>query len=508
MSELDSIQKYFLNKIQTIELSKSGIVINSNNILFKTIKNQDIKEIHPFFDILSHIFSVDNDEVNFNAIQLDLKDKIIIADIVIFTGSKTKTPTILIFDNTENYDIVQEITQQKNEIFINDFFKTQKLIRNEEERILKNEFLAGITDDLKTPITSISGLLELFQKGNLTFDQVELLKIITGAMSHLNRLVNDVLDLSKAEIGELNIELKPFDFDDLIQNIQKLFSNKFLLNGISFKIIKSDRIPKYLIGDKDRVMQIMNNLLENAHKYTKKGEVIFEIKIDNSSPSKIGLAFIVSDTGIGFDESSKKQLFKNFKKPHENDTDGPGIGLSIVGNLIKLLKGSIKYESAPNQGSTFNVFLPFAIDINNDRKAKTNEAVFKKINIDKKVNVLIIDDDEINQLVLMKQLINHEGFFIDIANDSKKALDMISKDSYSILFIDLNMSGNNGFQTIESVRNSENKKTKKIPIIALTGYESEAERKKCKLLKVNEYLVKPYTNQNLFQDIYKVLKLK
>jgi two-component system, sensor histidine kinase len=509
MNKLDNINKYFLNRIQTIELTKKGVVIDSNNILFDTIKNKPIQEIHPFFEIVNDLFETDDEEIEFNTINLDLEVKTIISDIVIYTGNEKENPIILVFDNTQNYYLVEEITQQKNEVFITDFFKTRELLKNEEEKAFKNRFLAGITDDLKTPISSISGLLEIFQKSNLTFDQVGLLKIIQSSVTHLNRLANDVLDLAKSEIGELYVELKSFDFNDLIQNIEKLFSHKFLLHGVDFKIIKSEKIPKYLIGDRERVMQIMTNLLENAYKYTSEGEVIFEIKIDNSGPNKIGLLFEVSDTGVGFDYSIKEELYKNYKKIQHKENGVSAIGLSIVGNLIKLLNGSIKFESTLNQGSKFSVYLPFVIGINIDRKTRNTVVdVFNKINIVKKANVLIVDDNEINQLVLMKLLTNHEGFFIDVANDSKKVMDMISKDTYNIIFIDLNMSETNSFEIISSIRNSENKKIKNLPIIALTGYDSEFQRKECKLLKVKHYIVKPYVNHEPFQAIYKILKLK
>jgi two-component system, sensor histidine kinase len=507
MNELDRVYQYFLSKTQSIELDKKGMVVHSNNILFNTVKNEPIGEIHPFFEIVNDIFNIDDDEIHFKAIHLDLQNITIIADIAIYTGNNIKNPVILLFNNTDNYTLIQEVTQQKNDIFIANFFETQKLMKSEEEKALKNQFLANITDDLKTPISSVSGLLELFQKSNLTFDQIGLLKIIRSSMSHLNRLVNDVLDLTKSEMGVLNIEIKPFDFNELIQNIEKLFANKFLLNGIDFKLKKSERIPQFLIGDRERVMQIMDNLLENAYKYTEKGEVNFEIKIDNSGTNKLGLSFIITDTGVGFDDSIKEQLFKSFKKSHEKENDGPGIGLSLVGNLVKLLNGSIKFESKLNHGSKFSVFLPFTFDISHERKAKISDIAYKKIKIDKKVNVLLIDDNEIKQLVLMKLLVNHEGFFIDIANDSDKAMEMVLKEDYDILFIDLNMSRNNGFEAISSIRNSEKRKIKKLPIVALTGYESETERKKCKQLKVNDYIVKPYKNEELFTAIYKILKL-
>ncbi|AWG21117.1 hypothetical protein FFWV33_05995 [Flavobacterium faecale] len=509
MNESNAIYNYFLNRIQTIELTKKGTVVASNNLFFKINKGQAVNEIHPFFEIVNDIIASDNEEIVFDTIQLDFSDQVIISDIVIYTGNKKVNPVILIYDNTKSYDIVQETTQQKNEVFIADFFKTQKLLKSQEEKELKNEFLAGITDSLKTPISSISGLLELFEKSNLNFDQKGLLKVIRTSMSHLNRLTNDVLDLTKSEMGNLNIELSSFDFDDLIEDIEKLFSNKFLLKGIAFKVIKSDRIPRFLIGDRARVLQIMEYLLENAYKYTNEGEVIFEVKIDNSgNPKKIGLLFVVSDTGVGFDDTIKEQLFKGFKRINEQDKDRIGMGLAVVGNLIQLLNGSVKVESKPNIGSTFSVFMQFNIDLNLDTKATTSNLPFKKREIRKKLSILLVDDNEINQLVLMKLLINHQGFFIDIATNAEQAMNMVLKDSYNLVFVDLNLSANNGFKTIELIRANEEPKIKKLPIVAFTSYEGEMEVKKCKLLKVNEYMVKPYTNQELFEVIYSVLDIK
>ncbi|WP_310554618.1 response regulator [Flavobacterium sp.] len=507
MNEIKGIHKFFSNKIQTIELDKDGIILNSNNQLFVVTPKESIQNFHPFFEIISTLFQKDNDEVYFNTVHLEVVEKTFIADIIIDSGNKIKNPSILIFDQSEHYKDVQEITQQRNEVFIKNFFESQKLIKIEDERIIKNKFLASITKDLRTPISSVAGLLGLFQKGSLTFEQNELIKTIRLSMNHLNRLVNDVLDLSKVEIGELNFDIKPFLFDDLVTNVENLYQNKFLLKGIHFKVIKPSKIPNKLLGDKHRVLQVIINLLENAYQFTNTGEVIFEIKIDNISPSKTGLNLIIKDTGIGFEADKIEQLRKSFSKAHDTTIEGSGMGLSIVKSVVKLLNGSIRFESKKDIGTVFNIFLPFELDVKKTEKPK-NIQPFKKVEINKKINVLIVDDNEINQLVLMKLLVDHAGFYMDIASNGKVAVEMVQKENYDLIFMDMHMPILDGIGAITIIRGSDNKKIKKTPIIVLTAVESSDERKKCKALKVNYYVLKPFSSQELFTSIYTVLKLK
>jgi two-component system, sensor histidine kinase len=506
MTELEGIHKFFSHKIQTIALDHNGIVLDSNNKLFKLSKNKNIREFHPFFEIVTDVLSQENQEIFFNTVQLDIDKKSIIADIIISSGNKTTNPSILILDQSEHYKDVQEITQQRNEVFIKNFFENQQLQKNEEEKFLKNKFLASITKDLRTPISSVAGLLGLFQKGSLTFEQNELIQTIRASMNHLNRLVNDVLDLSKAEIGELSIDLRPFSFEDLIKNVETLYNNKFLLKGISFEVIKPSKIPDNLVGDKQRVLQIIINLLENAYKFTEKGEVIFEIKIDHITPQKLGLNFIVNDTGIGIEDSKIEGIKKRFNKNNDETFEGSGLGLPLIKNIVKLLNGTIKLESKINQGSTFSVFLPFDLDVKKAGKHKNN-VEYRKIEITQKFNVLIVDDNEINQLVLMKLLVNHGGFYMDVANNGLVATDMIQKENYDLVFMDMHMPVLDGIGAITFIRNNENRTIKKTPIIVLTAIESEEEKKKCKKLKVNDYILKPYSNNELFTAVYSVLKM-
>jgi two-component system, sensor histidine kinase len=506
MTELEGIHKFFSQKIQTIELDYDGVILDSNNQLFKLTKKKNIKEFHPFFEIVSQIFNQPDQEIFFNTIQLEIQKKSIITDIIISSGKDNKNPTILIFDQSDHYKDVQEITQQRNEVFIKNFFENQQLQKNEEEKYLKNKFLASITKDLRTPISSVAGLLGLFQKGSLTFEQNELIQTIRASMNHLNRLVNDVLDLSKSEIGELSIDLRPFSFDDLIKNVENLYSNKFLLKGVSFEVIKPSKIPDNLIGDKQRVLQIIINLLENAYKFTQTGEVTFEIKIDHITPQKLGLNFIVNDSGIGIEEAKFESIKKHFHKNNDNPFEGSGLGLPLIKNIVKLLNGTVKIESKLNQGSAFSVFIPFDLDVKKKGKNKIN-LEYKKIEITQKFNVLIVDDNEINQLVLMKLLVNHGGFYMDVANNGLVATDMVQKENYDLIFMDMHMPILDGMGAITFIRKNENKTIKKTPIIVLTAIESEEERKKCKSLKVNDYILKPYTHQELFTSVYNVLKM-
>lgn len=507
MTEIEGINKFFLNKIQTIELDNNGLVLNSNNQLFSLVKNSNLKSFHPFFEIITNIFEEDNQEIFFNTVQLDFDNKLIVTDIIISSGNKTKNPSVLIFDQSEHYKDLQEITQQRNEIFIKNFFDNEELQKTEHEKYLKNKFLASITKDLRTPISSVAGLLGLFQKGTLSFEQNELVETIRSSIDHLNRLVNDVLDLSRSEIGQLSLDIKTFSFEELVKNVENLYRNKFLLKDIHFKVIKPFKIPNNLIGDKQRVLQIIILLLENAYSYTKSGEVFLEIKIDHINAQKLGLNFIVKDTGLGIEASNVAVINSSFNKATEAPFEGTGLGLPLIKNIVKLLNGSVKLESIINQGSIFSVFLPFEFNVTKTPKSKF-KLEYKKIEITKKRHVLIADDNEINQLVLMKILLNHGGFYIDVAINGFIVTQMVQKEKYDLIFMDMHMPILDGLGAITYIRESDNKILKKTPIIVLTAIESQEEKKKCKKLKVNDYILKPYNNEDLFTAVYKAFKLK
>lgn len=179
--------------------------------------------------------------------------------------------------------------------------------------------------------------------------------------------------------------------------------------------------------------------------------------------------------------------------------------MSIVIKLIELMNGSFSYDSKINEGSLFEITLPFEAEIES-QKRKNFSKTFTKIDIKKKFKILIVDDNEINQLVLMKLLVNHGGFYMDIANNGERAIEMIKNENYDLIFMDLHMPKMNGFEAIEYIRSSPG--IKKSKIIALSAYDIKKDKQLGKSLKVDDYIVKPYVSSDLFSSIYKVLNIK
>ncbi|MFC4741030.1 hybrid sensor histidine kinase/response regulator [Flavobacterium ponti] len=499
-----TIDKYLSIKVQKIEFDLQGKIILSDDVLFSTKKANSIYEIHPFFEIIDQIIQEKNKEENFKIILLELDKKTIIVDIIVYSGSKKQNPFLLIFDRSEYYKEIQQVTQDKNELFISNFQQNENNKKLNEEKSVKNKFLASISHDLRTPITGVLGLLELFKKENLSYEQKELLTTITSSVTHMDRLVGDVFDLSKIEYGEFKIENNSFDLDEIIKNIERVYLEKFILKNIEFEVIKSSNVPNKLIGDYNRVVQIITNLIDNAYKYTSEGKVVFEISTDYRRAKKVRLKFSIKDTGIGFEKTSKNQ-FESFKKLHNENIEGSGLGLAIVIKLIELMNGSFSFDSKIGEGSVFEITLPFEANIES-KKTKTVVKKFTKIDIKKKFNVLIVDDNEINQLVLMKLLVNHGGFYMDIANNGEQAIEMCNKENYHLIFMDLHMPKMNGFEAIEFITNNSNLSTTKI--IALSAYDIKKDKEMGKTLKVNDYIMKPFSSEELFTSIYKVLKIK
>ncbi|WP_309609797.1 response regulator [Flavobacterium sp.] len=502
MKESEIIQKYLLDKIQTISLDKNGIITASNNSLFEATVGKDIKDYHPFFELTSYLFLKDNDEITFHTITLDFTRKTIVSDIIISTGNKIDNGSIIIFDYSEHYTSVQEVTQQKNEMFIKNFFSSQKILKAEEERILKNKILANITNDLKTPISSVKALLDLFNNNSLTFEQKGLLKSIQTSTNQVNRIIDDVLELTKSDIGILNIEMATFDFEDLIKHIEKQSQAEFLDLDSVIQITKSPRIPRHLVGDSNRILQIITNLLRFIFLSSPNENVHLNIEIDNLSPKKVGLNFTLKYFEKQTHElASAEQLNKNVLSNSKQNN----LHLELAKNIIILLNGNIKLQNSQKE-SYIKIFLPFEIDVLKSKDIARKQA-FHKIEIVKNYTVLLIDDIELNQLILMKLLLNHAGFYIDISYQMENSETLISKNNYDLIFINLQTKTLDGFELISNIRNNNNKTIKKTPIIALSSFETEIEKKACKKIKINSYLIKPFTAEELYSNIYNALKL-
>lgn len=501
----ESIKRHFTNQIQVIEFDADFVIISSDDAVFTAVKDNQLTEVHPFFTILETFdFSKTYEEL-FKTITLDIDDSVFVVDVLINTGDSAHNAFVVVYNNTPIYKELQQVTQRKNELFLTNFYETEKNIQLNKEKYFKNHFLANISHELKTPISGIIGLIDLFKKEDLTFEQKEFVNTILHSMYHLNRLVADLLDLSKIESGEFKIIKSAFDLNDIFKNIEKVFLQKFFLKNIEFKIIKNPKSENLLLGDSSRIIQIITNLLENAYKFTETGSVELEISSEKVSPHLAHLNIRVTDTGMGFDTKNNKLLFKSYAKLHDKNIEGSGLGLSIISQIIELLQGDFTYDSKLGVGSTFQVSLPLEVQSGVVFDNTSSARVFAKEDFkEEKYHILIVEDNEINQIVLMKMLLNHGGFYIDMANDGLQALEKIALNSYDLVFMDIQMPKMNGVEAIENIRNKNKDNT---PIIAISAFDAGDLEEKSKTMGVNGYVVKPYNKEQLFSEIYKVLEI-
>lgn len=345
--------KYLYNKTQIIEIDKLGTIIASDDNLFSIDLGSSIFNFHPFFETLPFLLEENNNEYAFTCIHLDFKNHKKTVDVVINTGNKTENPFVILFDFTEHYNNFQSISQEKNESVLSFHLEELKTRQLQSEKEFKNKFLANIGHDLKTPINASHWFISMLEKSNLSESQKEKLTLLKETNSLIKGLIDDLLDLSKIELGRFEIHSEPFDFKEFLAHIEQIITPKATLKNLDFSI-KPLNIPDIVVGDKVRLAQIVINLLDNAIKFTPKGSVSLEVNTNSEQ-----LVFKVIDTGLGIKFSDKNEVYQSFKKLHQiKEIEGSGLGLSIVSNLVTMMNGSITYETELEKGTTFIIHLP------------------------------------------------------------------------------------------------------------------------------------------------------
>ncbi len=497
--------KYLYNKTQIIELNKEGIVLNSDNQLYNIETQTSIAYFHPFFETIISLIEHENQEYTFSCIHLDINSESKTFDIIFNSGSREINPLLIFFDFTEHYNNFQNIAQEKNESILSFHLAELKNQQLESEKNFKNKFLANVSHDLRTPISASLWFVGMLEKSDLTASQKEITQLLKETNDHIKHLVDDILDLSKIEMGEVKIQVASFDLVEMINHIEKIISPKIRAKNLNFNVLKDTHLPRLVIGDKTRIVQIIINLLDNAVKFTKKGSITLSVSLQSSDNNNATICIKVIDTGTGIKANDKNEVFQSFKKLHNSKKiDGSGLGLSIVSNLLALMGGTIDYQTEINMGTTFTIELPLLIDTTSTNKAEP----FEYIKLTHKKNILIVEDDEINQLLLMKLLLNHGGFNINIANNGFQALEMIENNVYDCIFMDKEMPEMDGIKTTSLIRSNPNVTINSTPIIIVSGHTLQSENEIYNAIGFNGYVVKPYKKEDLFETIYAVLKLK
>ncbi|MFT5382750.1 MAG: two-component system CheB/CheR fusion protein [Saprospiraceae bacterium] len=361
----------------------------------------------------------------------------------------------------------------------------------------KQQFLSNMSHEIRTPMNAIIGFTKVILKTELSAKQKEYLTAIKMSGDAMIILINDILDLAKVDSGKMTFEKIPFKMASSISSVFHLFELKTQEKNLKLVKDYDPKIPKVLLGDSVRLHQIILNLLDNAVKFTTKGEIKLSVRILEELETKVSIEFAVSDTGIGISKEKLEQVFDNFNQASSSTArlfGGTGLGLAIAKQLVEQQGGSIQLKSKVGEGSTFSFILNFQ---------KTKEKVYATSDIlkldteIKNIKVLVVEDMALNQL-LMKTLLDKFGFERDIASNGKIAIEKLQKKSYDIILMDLQMPEMNGFEAAEYIRNTLNSK---IPIIALTADVTTIDLAKCKAFGMNDYISKPVDERLLYNTI-------
>jgi len=326
----------------------------------------------------------------------------------------------------------------------------------------------------------------------------------------LSRLLSDILDLSRIEAGRLSLCESAFVVKRLKVTIDELFAAIAKEKGLDLDFFVDDRMPEILMGDENRLVQILFNLVGNAIKFTKEGSVRVELTpLPYASQSRVRILFAVSDTGIGISDDQRKDIFDSFVQGEGSLTkhfQGAGLGLAIVRKLVTMLGGELAIDSIEGKGTTMFLSLPFKLPDARQGQAEPAAAVPRSSSADTQLKILFAEDDGIN-LMAGKLMLEKSGYAVVTAKDGQEALNRLAEQNFDLIITDIQMPVMDGVEATKLIRASGTSHAN-IPIIAMTAYTMAGDREKFLAAGVSDYIAKPVERKNLDAVIKRVLNME
>jgi signal transduction histidine kinase/CheY-like chemotaxis protein len=358
-----------------------------------------------------------------------------------------------------------------------------------ETSMLKSRFVAMVSHELRTPLGGIIGMAELLEREPLPERAARFTAAIHTSAVGLHRIVDDLLDFSRAESGRIELEDEPFDVAKLLDDVSVLFREQARKRGVALETFVDPTLPRLIRGDATRVKQVVQNLVSNALRFTSEGSVRIECAPPLGRERAPMMQFSVHDTGKGIAPEAIDRIFDAFVQEDASTArrfGGTGLGLSIAKHLVELMGGRLMVSSVVNSGTTFAFTLP--IRVADAANVDTVPAVAGGTARDSRPErVLVADDNPINQMLLATQL-EHLGLHADLVADGEAAVAAASTQPYDLIFMDCQMPGIDGFEATRRIRES---RYADVPIVAVTAHVLPGYRETCLAAGMNDYLAKP-----------------
>jgi two-component system sensor histidine kinase/response regulator len=399
---------------------------------------------------------------------------------------------------TDMFGVTQDITDFKR-------LEADLLVAKEKAESateMKSMFLANMSHEIRTPMNAIIGLSHLALKTSLNAKQRDYVSKVHNAGTSLLSIINDILDFSKIEAGRLDLEATDFKIDEVIGSVTTLTAQKAHEKGLEFLAHAAPGLPEHLRGDPLRLGQVLTNLVNNAVKFTERGEIRLEIELVERTGEKVQLKFSVRDTGMGMTPEQKERLFQPFTQADMSTTrkhGGTGLGLTISRRLVELMGGRIWLESEPGQGSTFF----FTAWLGIGESTASGKIVPERL---RHLRVLVVDDNPAAREILQEPL-STVARRVDVAASGKEAIAAVKEqdatDPYDIVFMDWRMPGLDGLQASRHIKSDETL-VRQPAIVLVTAFGREEVREEAERLQLDGFLVKPVTKSMIVDTLVNV----
>ena len=465
--------------------------------------------------LIRHQFqsAYDKKEIETKAIQ-DNKDALTAKEIerqkiILYSVIGGLVMLLLLSGVLYNRFLLKKKSNQKLEVAYSELKSTQgELIRQkntaeeqtqraEQSEKFKEQFLANMSHEIRTPMNAVNGMTELLIDKNPRKDQMNYLDAIRKSSDTLLHIINDILDLSKIEAGKMELEKIDFSLRETLEQVRQTLSFRAEEKGLQLITEVENSIADVIIGDPVRLNQILVNLGGNAIKFTQRGSVHISVKkLNNSlSPSSCELYFSIIDTGIGIPKEKMETVFESFSQAHSSDSrkyGGTGLGLSISRQLVELQGGHILVESQEGSGTTFSFILNYPVGSSEKFQQRIQQEQLVDGSILNGLKILLADDNEYNRIVARDTLKGKADVAITEASTGKIAIQLIEKQEFDIVLMDVQMPVMDGYEATKYIRDHFSAPKNSVPIIALTASVVRSDLDKCRESGMNSYVAKPF----------------